>query len=63
MIEKIITALENAKRMNKKLLVIRGAGTKAFCAGGDIRALASAAKEYVDIYGCGFVFIKFETIL
>ena len=44
MINLIQHALDNAKKTNKKLIVIKGAGERAFCAGGDIRALAESAK-------------------
>ena len=44
MINIIQKSLDIAKKTNKKLIVIRGAGERAFCAGGDIRALAESAK-------------------
>lgn len=45
MVEKIQMLLNYAKSSNKKVITIRGEGDRAFCAGGDIRALALSAKS------------------
>ena len=46
MINLIQKALDDAKSNQHKLIVLRGSGSRAFCAGGDIRALATSAKRF-----------------
>lgn len=41
MVKKILPTLEEWER-NKKLVIIKGAGEKAFCAGGDVKAIVEA---------------------
>lgn len=45
MIENIQKLLNHAKSSNKKVITIRGAGNRAFCAGGDIESLARSVKS------------------
>ncbi|ERL84686.1 hypothetical protein D910_02113 [Dendroctonus ponderosae] len=42
MINKIYPALQNWEK-EKKLVIVKGSGEKAFCAGGDVKAIAEAA--------------------
>ncbi|PAB58247.1 enoyl-CoA hydratase/isomerase family protein [Anaeromicrobium sediminis] len=51
--------LEWKKDDNVALLVIRGAGEKAFCAGGDVRHLYDKRNEDVVEYGFGFFYTEY----
>ena len=44
MVKKIYPTLKKWEN-NKKLVIMRGAGDKAFCAGGDVKSIALALKE------------------
>jgi len=50
MIRKIYPTLREWESSNKKLVIIKAEGGKAFCAGGDIRAVTDSAKAGTDLY-------------
>lgn len=44
MVEKIYPVLKRWE-LSKKLVIIEGAGEKAFCAGGDVKSIVNALRE------------------
>lgn len=59
MVQKIYPALKKWES-SKKLVLIEGAGEKAFCAGGDVRSLVFGLKEGPKGQAQGAEFFKQE---